>query len=694
MKKLTFSFLGILFSVMIFSQEKMYIHKADKMTLGALLAQTDSIFFSSDGGMVYFRVAGLLAQYAASNIDSISFGANSDTIFVTYNGSSATIINPLAFEGVTVTRSGADVIVNAVSETRDINVCLTGTSSDGSIKIYNEKRFNLLLNSVSLTNADGPAINIQGSKNVFVTLTGSNTLADGTTYAAAPLNKLGVAEDQKAAFFSEGSLLFDGAGSLSVKATGTGKHAICSDDSVVVNSGSITVASSLNDGIHTNEGVIVSNGTVNVTSTRDAIDGGNGCVQISGGTVTATVSGAIILEALGSGYDPSHATGIKSDSIIRISGGNITITNSGSGGRGISSDQNISITGGTIKITTSGAGATYKNSSGVIDSYSAACLSCNGGINILSGNVTLSSSGSGGKGITAEGALTFGTTTGTPVITITTTGTKFVVSGTNYCHPKAIVSTGAILIDNGTMTITSSDDGMHSETSITQNNGSVTITNSYEGVESKFIYINGGYINVTANNDGFNATAGTVSGGTESNDGSCLYLKGGTVIASCTNGDAIDSNGSVEMSGGTVLVHGPTSAPEEGADFNGTFKVSGGIIIASGSNSNMNKAFSTSSSQRNIYVLSSAQIAAGSLFHIEDASANNIITFKPVRAYYSILFSSSSLQTGVTYSIYTGGSSTGTLATGGLYTGGTYSGGTLKKSFTLSTTSTVTSVTF
>jgi hypothetical protein len=66
------------------------------------------------------------------------------------------------------------------------------------------------------------------------------------------------------------------------------------------------------------------------------------------------------------------------------------------------------------------------------------------------------------------------------------------------------------------------------------------------------------------------------------------------------------------------------------------------------------------------------------LFHIEDASGNNLITFKPVRSVYYLVFSSSDLKNGSSYSIYTGGTSTGTNKNG-VYSGGNYSGGTLKK---------------
>ncbi|MCB0298470.1 MAG: dockerin type 1, partial [Calditrichaeota bacterium] len=103
----------------------------------------------------------------------------------------------------------------------------------------------------------------------------------------------------------------------------------------------------------------------------------------------------------------------------------------------------------------------------------------------------------------------------------------------------------------------------------------------------------------------------------------------------------------------------------------------------SGTNSDMTEGPVQSSSQYSVLLRTNQVISAGTLFHLEDASGNNLVTFAPTRQYYSIIFSSADLNTGTTYRVYTGGSSTGTLKDG-VYTGGTYSGGTLRTSFTLS----------
>jgi hypothetical protein len=731
--------LGLLFNVVLLAQEKIYIHKSDKISYGALISTTDSVYFNSDGSKIYLRMGSQLAEYAVSEIDSISFGANSNTIAITYNGTSVSVINPLAFEGVSVTVKGADVTVNSTSTNTDINYSLKGTASDGLFKIYSTSRFNLKLNGVNLSNTDGPAVNIQSNKKCSVTLEAgtNNVLADGLTYVTST-------EDQKSAFFSEGQLDFDGSGSLSVKSNSA--HGICSDDYIHILGGTITVSGASKDGIHANDYFKMSGGTLSINSQGDGVECESGYISISGGSITSvnnsadtnglvcdstlTISGGIIkltmggaqskgikatqkisvsnsditinnsgavsLVTSGSGFDPAYSCGIKGDADVEISSSKISIVSSGAGGKGISSTGNLLINSGVINITTTGNGATFKNATGVTDSYSAVCLNSDDNIAVYGGDITNSSSGSGGKCIKANGTITVGTASSFPNLTLTTSGAKFVVFGSDYNHPKTMVSDGTITIKNGTINISSADDGIHSETSIVFDGGTTTISKSYEGVESMYIYMNGGTLDLVASNDGVNTTKGTTSGGTESNDGSCLYVTGGTLIASCTNGDAIDSNGNLEISGGVVIANGPLNGVEEAVDFNGTFKMTGGLFIGAGSSSNMTKAMSTSSTQANLFITSSAAISSSTLLHIQNAGGTDILTFKPKNGGYKFLFSSPALTKGATYSIYTGGSYTGGTSNNGLYTGGSYSatGATLKKTVALSGSATVNSISF
>ena len=65
---------------------------------------------------------------------------------------------------------------------KGVEYILSGTATDGSFKAYSEKKFKLTLNGLSLTSAQGAAINIQSGKRVFVEAVDGtvNTLTEKT----------------------------------------------------------------------------------------------------------------------------------------------------------------------------------------------------------------------------------------------------------------------------------------------------------------------------------------------------------------------------------------------------------------------------------------------------------------------------------------------------------------------------------
>src|SRR5690606_20431191 len=99
-------------------------------------------------------------------------------------GSEINISNPFEGKGVEVSAANGDVTVN--STIAEIEYEVSGTTTDGSLKIYSDKKFKLTLSGVSITNPDGPAINIQSGKRVFVVLSAGsdNQLTDGSSYTA------------------------------------------------------------------------------------------------------------------------------------------------------------------------------------------------------------------------------------------------------------------------------------------------------------------------------------------------------------------------------------------------------------------------------------------------------------------------------------------------------------------------------
>lgn len=254
-----------------------------------------------------------------------------------------------------VTVNGNDVTVNNTGS-EYIVYELKGTTDDGFLKIYSGSRQALLLNNVSITNRAGAAINNQSKKRTFVMVEGTNTLADGASYTDTP-----AAEDEKAAFFSEGQLVFSGSGILNVNASG--KSGITSDDYIrVMNSPTINSTSAAGHAVRGQEAIQIDAGTINAKTSADMKKGfsSDSLVVFNGGTTKIDVTGGTAYDSEDADYTSS--AGVKADKLFYMNGGNLTITNSGAGGKGINvgsddttNDCKAYFTGGNVDITCSGA---------------------------------------------------------------------------------------------------------------------------------------------------------------------------------------------------------------------------------------------------------------------------------------------------------------------------------------------------
>jgi hypothetical protein len=180
---------------------------------------------------------------------------------------------------------------------------------------------------------------------------------------------------------------------------------------------------------------------------------------------------------------------------------------------------------------------------------------------------------------------------------------------------------------------------------------------------------------------GFGGGAGGRQGqDTFVSSGNRLQINGGTV-ALYAAGDGIDVNGSITMTDGLVLVHGPTENMNGALDYDGSFTLSGGLLVAAGS-SGMAQAPDQSSTQYSVLLNFDAVVQAGTLLHIQSSEGDELLTFAPAKDYQSIVFSSAELEEGATYDVSLGGSSRGT-AHDGLYRDGTYSSGSQAGRFTV-----------
>jgi len=251
-------------------------------------------------------------------------------------------------------------------------------------------------------------------------------------------------------------------------------------------------------------------------------------------------------------------------------------------------------------------------------------------------------------------------------------------------------SDSGIEIEGGSFIVNAGDDAIHADSTLLISGGNINIIRSYEGLESMSITINGGNIHVISGDDGINAADGSGGGGgmpgmppqggfTSGN--STLKVTGGYIWVNAS-GDGIDINGSVEITGGTLIVDGPTANNNGALDYDGTCKVTGGTLLAIGS-SGMAQAPGTNSTQCAVLINFTTQQVAGTIVTITDSNGSVLISARNSKKYQSVVFCSAGLKVGSTYEVYLGGSNNGEPVDG-IYAGGIYTPGTRYRSFTVS----------
>ena len=242
---------------------------------------------------------------------------------------------------------------------------------------------------------------------------------------------------------------------------------------------------------------------------------------------------------------------------------------------------------------------------------------------------------------------------------------------------------GYFLISDGNVTIEAGDDGIDVISDALFSGGTVTVTGSVEGVEAQNILVGGGILDVTSSDDGLNATvgsttteetadaataapgAGQMGGASMGDDGSNLVLYGGTVTIDA-QGDGIDSNGNLTISGGEITVFGTSSGGNGAFDVNGTFTLSGGDVLALSAG----QMEQTPSVVEQAFVSTTASGSETVTITANNAALRDTAT---PRAFGYVFYSSPSLAEGDVVTVSTGSSSveaTATLEGGAMGMGG------------------------
>ena len=618
----------------------------------------------------------------------------------------------ITLSGSIAQSNGSGVSINNATVTISKEGCylISGELEDGQIIVDagDSDKVQLVLDKASIHCSTGSAILVRNADKVKVTLAADseNELSDGTEYQTDD-------DNPDAALFSKDDLVINGSGSLTVQ--GNYKHGIAGNDDLVITGGRLTV-NSLSHALRGKDSVAILDGTFVLTSQKDGIQASNtedstkGWVQIDGGNFTIQSSG----------------DGIQAETNLSIYDGSFTITSGGGAVNGADHTENrgggFGRPGGNRPDSANGQTSPEMPSQPAEGGQTPSEMPsqpAEGGqtpSEMPSQPAEGEQSSSGNESDYSE--LIFDpddfddTSTDDSDTTVSTKGIKagnalLIQQGTFVIDSAddAIHSNYSVTIDGGSFQLSSGDDGIHAEAYLNINGGTTTIAESYEGLEAAQIHISGGTTQVSSSDDGLNATGGSSfelvdgllvlkdisssdteqtfggrGGMFEVEDNCDITISGGNLTVTTSNGDGIDSNGSLNVSGGTVLVFGSSSGGEGALDYTGSSSISGGTLVALGS-SGMAQSMEPDDSHATLMVTWDEVQPAGTRLTLCTQQGEILCSLQSTNSFQTAVIGTDSLSAGQEVSLYTGGT---VNSDSQLLTMGTLSDGELLCEVTLS----------
>lgn len=268
----------------------------------------------------------------------------------------------------------------------------------------------------------------------------------------------------------------------------------------------------------------------------------------------------------------------------------------------------------------------------------------------------------------------------------------------------AFHSDGDALLAGGELAVSAGDDAFHAEYALTVDGGAVDVSACYEGLEAQRVCVNDGDIHIVASDDGLNAaapeaesaeTAEAAGGGFEQLDelgdfaegspvpeaGSeppvvpegeaapdaapggepggampgasedCqIQINGGYLVVDA-GGDGIDSNGSVEVNGGVVLVEGSATSADSALDYEASATVTGGTVLMVGQ-AGMAQGFSDGTQA---FALVQVSGEAGRSLAVTDDAGEVMVSYTPKRSYQVAVVSAPDMGDGESCKAVVGG---------------------------------------
>ena len=592
----------------------------------AAASASDVEYASFEEVAAAFDESALDLDYSKRDLDA-SYDASSATV-ITLSGDSASV------QGAGAQASAAGVVISSAG-----TYIVSGELTDGQLLVDagDDDKVQLVLAGATIHNEDGPAIYVRNADKCFVTLDAGmeNNLSDGSSYALEDDS-----DEPYATLFSRCDLTLNGSGTLNV--TSAYRHAVCSKDDLVVVSGTYNI-SAVEDGLRGHDSVKVRDGVFAIQAGGDGIksnkddDPTKGFVSIDGGTFDiqagddAVQGKTLVRLAGGSMAVAANDDAFHSDLEMHLLGASME---AGAGDDAFHAETKLTVDGGTVNVTSCNEG--YEAEKVYVNGGDTHIVASDDGVNASAADLsddadadtvssTLPNGGTPGAPGKGGGAATPDAGGQAPA------GAQQSGQAPDAAAQQGGQAPGAAGVQQG---------GQAPDAAGAQQGGSAPEPPASDNA--------GGAGVIDPGQQGGGPAAG---GGVGQADSSCLIqINGGYVVVDSV-GDAIDSNGNVEVTGGVLLVSGPTSDGDGAFDYDGGATISGGTVLMVGS-TGMAQSF-TGGTQA--FAMTSASGEAGQSVCVVDGSGNVVTSFTATKRFGMVLTSSPAFAEGGEYTLVIGG---------------------------------------
>lgn len=506
-----------------------------------------------------------------------------------------------------VNADGATVLSNDVTTiTTAGSYILTGAYAGITVSVGNGETAHLFLNNATISGGAGIAISNTNKNSTLIITACENTE-----------NEVASKGDDANAIHVKGTLKINGTGTIKVSAK--------------------------KNGIKVSKGLSIADSTINLTAGNHALSA----------RFIETENAKI--NVLSAGKDALNAECYEETQEFTLDEGYVSLKNSkvfaSVSGDGIQADTFVYITGGSVDIKTAATFVSYS-----AESMATYDLSEDDFRYIKSGDTYKKIDDVATKGaryamIQSAKGIKCGEIKyeidGTEYAVTKNTNYFIVIDGArvkiNSSDDAIHTNSGNVLIKGGTLDLTTLDDGIHADELVKIDGGEITVNGSYEGIEGAYVEIGGGTIYITASDDGINAASDDESVSEH------IIISGGTITVDAS-GDGLDSNGTIYVSGGTLIVYGPTAGADTGLDADGGILIDGGNVFVASSKEMLE--IPASNSKSNVLVYGVNTVHAGSEIILTNADGGEMVRITLKKQAQAIILSTPELATNGTYSLY------------------------------------------